>query len=130
MHGAIRDKWALLGWENGLLGFPVTDELGTPDGVGRYSHFQGGSIYWTPQTGAWEVHGAIWDLWASLGWEQSFLGYPVGDESAFPINNGRYSDFPIRFEVQPEKTTNQKIDVYSGAGDKGTVYLAVTNTAV
>jgi uncharacterized protein with LGFP repeats len=25
------------------LGYPVTDETGTPDGHGRYNHFQGGT---------------------------------------------------------------------------------------
>src|SRR5207302_49498 len=59
VHGAIKDKWASMGWERSFLGYPVTDETGTPDGVGRYNHFQGGSIYWTPSIGAYEVHGAI-----------------------------------------------------------------------
>ena len=34
--GRIRDKWADLGWENAALGYPTTDELKTPDGVGRF----------------------------------------------------------------------------------------------
>lgn len=51
VHGSIRGKWGSLGWERGFLGYPVTDETGTPDGVGRFNHFQGGSIYWSPQTG-------------------------------------------------------------------------------
>lgn len=80
VHGSIRDKWASLGWETGLLGYPLTDETVTPDGVGRFNHFQGGSIYWTPNTGAWEVHGVIRDKWASLGWETSCFGYPISDE--------------------------------------------------
>ena len=46
------NKWASLGWERSFLGYPLTDETGTPDGVGRYNHFQGGSVYWTPGTGA------------------------------------------------------------------------------
>jgi hypothetical protein len=86
VYGEIRNKWASMGWETSFLGFPVTGELGTPDGVGRYNHFEGGSIYWTPQTGAHEVHGAIRDLWASLGWEQSGLGYPITDE--LDLNDG------------------------------------------
>jgi len=69
-----------LGGVNSGLGYPVTDESGTPDGIGRYTHFQGGSIYWSPSTGAHEVHGAIRDRWAQLGWEQSYLGYPISDE--------------------------------------------------
>lgn len=80
VHGAIRDKWAALGWEKSFLGYPLTDESITPDGIGRYNHFQGGSIYWTPSTGAYEVHGLIRDKWAELGWEKSCLGYPISDE--------------------------------------------------
>ena len=84
VHGAIREKWASLGWEHS--GYPVTDETGTPDGMGRFNHFHNiqnngdSSIYWTPQTGAHEVHGAIREKWASLGWERSWLGYPSTDE--------------------------------------------------
>ena len=91
LHGGIRDKWSSLGWERGPNGYPVTDETGTPDGVGRFNHFQNGSIYWTPSTGAHEVQGAIADEWASLGWEKSALGYPVSDEHDVP--GGRQSDF-------------------------------------
>jgi hypothetical protein len=81
VHGAIRDKYLALGAEASILGYPRTDESGTPDGVGRFNHFQGGSIYWTPGTSAHEVHGLIRDLWSSLGWETNpQLGYPISDE--------------------------------------------------
>ena len=93
VHGAIRAKWAALRWERSVLGYPLTDETPTPDGVGRFNHFQGGSIYWTPATGAWEVHGAIRDLWSSLGWERSALGYPVSDELDTPLGRGKVSHF-------------------------------------
>jgi uncharacterized protein with LGFP repeats len=93
VQGLIRDKWAALGWEQSLLGYPMSDELTTPDGHGRYNHFQGGSIYWSPETGAFEVHGLIRDKWAALGWEQSFLGYPTTDESVTPDTRGRYNHF-------------------------------------
>ncbi|MDQ6727405.1 MAG: hypothetical protein M3066_14740 [Actinomycetota bacterium] len=92
-HGAIRALWASKGWERSFLGYPLTDETGTPDGVGRYNHFQGGSIYWTPATGAHEVHGAIRALWAGKGWERSFLGYPLTDETTTPDTVGRYNHF-------------------------------------
>jgi len=90
--GDIRAKWAALGAEHGFLGFPLTDELTTPDGIGRYNHFQGGSIYWTPDTGAHEVHGAIRQAWADKGWERSVLGYPISDEEDAP-GGGRQSRF-------------------------------------
>ncbi len=94
IHGAIREKWASLGWETSFLGYPVTDETGTPDRIGRFNYFSGnGSIYWTPSTGAWSVHGAILDKWASMGWERSCEGYPTSDE--FGIQNGRESIFQL-----------------------------------
>ena len=73
------------------IGYPTTDETGCPDGVGRFNHFEHGSIYWTPETGAHEVHGAIRDKWAELGWERSKLRYPVTDEHDIP--GGRASNF-------------------------------------
>jgi uncharacterized protein with LGFP repeats len=93
VHGAIRGLWSSLGWERSFLGYPSTDESAAPDGVGRYNHFQGGSIYWTQQTGAREVHGDIRSLWSSLGWERSFLGYPLTNETATPDGKGRYNHF-------------------------------------
>jgi hypothetical protein len=80
VHGAIRDKYSRFGSSEGGLGYPVSDETGTPDGKGRFNHFEQGSIYWHPSTGAFEVHGAIRDRWATLGWERSWLGYPTSDE--------------------------------------------------
>jgi uncharacterized protein with LGFP repeats len=90
VHGDIRVKWARLGGTR-FLGLPLTDETGCPDGVGRFNHFERGSIYWTPQGGAWEVHGAIRELWSRQGWERGRLGYPVGDERDIP--GGRASRF-------------------------------------
>nr|WP_020640613.1 GH25 family lysozyme [Amycolatopsis balhimycina] len=93
IHGLIRQKWADLGWETGL-GYPTTDEAGTPDGVGRYNHFngaQGASIYWTASTGAQSIHGLIRQKWAALGWEASGLRYPTSDE--FSVTGGRRNNF-------------------------------------
>lgn len=95
VRGAIKAHYDGLGAEGGLLRYPLTDERGTPDGIGRYNHFQGqdGSIYWSPGTGAWEVHGAIRAKWAALGWEAGILGYPTGDETAAASGGGRYNTF-------------------------------------
>jgi len=79
VHGAIREKWSKLGWETGYLGYPITDETKTPDGVGRFNHFQGGSIYWTPELGANAVRKEIRDEWERKGWEKGDLGYPTSD---------------------------------------------------
>lgn len=93
VHGSVRGKWSSVGWERSALGYPVTDETVTPDGIGRYNHFQYGSIYWTPLTGAYEVHGAIRSKWASLGWELSPLGYPISDETDELDGSGRFNIF-------------------------------------
>jgi hypothetical protein len=92
VHGVIREKWKDYDWERGFLGYPTTDETPTPDGIGRYNHFQHGSIYWSPSTGAREVHGAIRSEWANLGWEGGWLGYPKTDEISSP-DGVRYSHF-------------------------------------
>src|SRR5205085_960917 len=94
IHGLIRDKYLALGGPSSFLGYPITDESGTSDGVGRFNHFTNdGSIYWTPSTGAWSIHGAIRAKWAGLGWERSFLGYPITDESGAPDGVGRFNHF-------------------------------------
>jgi len=93
VYGEIGKAWQRFGGESGFLGAPLNDETGTPDGIGRYNHFQGGSIYWTPATGAHEVHGQIRDKWASMGWERSSLGYPISDELKMADGRGRYSNF-------------------------------------
>lgn len=89
---AIRAKWLALGGASSFLGQPLAEELSTPDGSGQYSVFQGGHIYWTATTGAHEVHGAIRDKWAAMGWELSPYGYPTSDEQDHP-DGGRVSYF-------------------------------------
>jgi uncharacterized protein with LGFP repeats len=93
VKGAIYARWDSLGREHGSLGYPLSDELPTSDGIGRYSDFQWGSVYWTPSTGAHVVKGAIRDEWAALGREKSPLGYPLTDELTTPDGIGRYNDF-------------------------------------
>lgn len=92
IHGAIYAKWHEAG---GLsFGIPNTDESATPDGIGRYNHFNDdtASIYWSPQTGAHTIYGDIRGRWAELGWERSYLGYPISDEVDF-ASAGRANEF-------------------------------------
>ncbi len=92
VYGLIGVKWTQMGRENSVLGYPVTDESGTPDGVGRYNHFEyGGSIYWTPSTGAHAIYGLIRQRWASQGWENGVEGYPTTDELS--SGDTRYNNF-------------------------------------
>ncbi|KAA9154180.1 PKD domain-containing protein [Amycolatopsis acidicola] len=94
IHGVIWQKWTELKREQGGLGYPVTDELTTPDGVGRYNHFsKAGSVYWSPANSAHAVWGLIRSTWESLGWEAGPLGYPVTDELTTPDGSGKYNHF-------------------------------------
>ena len=91
VRGAIVRRWDELGGELGPVGFPLTSELATPIKAGAFNHFLGGSVYWSPTTGAHLVLGAIRERWAALGWEGGWLGFPVTSEQAVP--GGARSDF-------------------------------------
>lgn len=72
--------WQRNGWEAGPLGYPTTDEIVNPDGIGRRQEFQNtAAIYWRLNE-AYAIRGAIRQKWNSLGAEQGILGYPVSDE--------------------------------------------------
>lgn len=92
VQGKILAHYRRLGGPAGIVGFPSTDETGTPDGIGRFNVFsKDASIYWTSRTGAHSIHGAIRDRYAAMGWERSPLGYPTSDEFAVP--GGRRNNF-------------------------------------
>ena len=99
VYGLIGIRWHEIGKEQ--FGYPITDELGTPDGVGRYNHFRAmhepgtpeKSIYWHPDTGAHEVYGQIRGHWAAMGWELSALGYPNSHEVPTFDGVGRVQTF-------------------------------------
>ena len=66
VHGAIRDHWQALGGVDGFLGYPLTDETTVTNAgseIGRMNLFQGGSIYWSQNSGAFEVHGDLRRAW-------------------------------------------------------------------
>ena len=42
-----------------ILAFPITSEIPTSQKPGAYNHFQNGSIYWSPSTGAHMIRGGI-----------------------------------------------------------------------
>lgn len=104
VRGAIFDKWGDFDWEKGFVGYPVMDEVDPGDGRGRFQNFEGGQIYWTPQTGAHEVHGPIFDKWGESQWEKGPLGYPVTDIMEVPGTNKLYCDFEHgKIEWDPAK---------------------------
>ncbi len=93
VNGAIRARWGQLGWENGYLGYPTGREVCGLRGGGCLQHFQGGSIYWSPATGAQPVNGAIRGRWGQLGWENGYLGYPLAAPVCGLRDGGCRQDF-------------------------------------
>ncbi|WP_342318574.1 alpha/beta hydrolase-fold protein [Corynebacterium mayonis] len=79
LFGQILAKYNALGGAAGWLGFPTTGETKTPDGRGRFVHFQNGSIYWTPQTGAFAIPGDMFEAWGANGYENGDLKYPIAE---------------------------------------------------
>jgi uncharacterized protein with LGFP repeats len=79
VRGAIREAWAATGWEVGTLGYPTTDEYCGLVNGGCFEHFEKGSIYFTPATGAHSVSGPIKDAWVAQGYETGSWGYPKGE---------------------------------------------------
>ncbi|KRE73224.1 hypothetical protein ASG79_03645 [Arthrobacter sp. Soil761] len=91
--GAIRGLWAETGFENGGLGYPVTDEVGGLRDGGAYQNYQGGAIVWSPATGAHISVGAIRGEWAVSGFEGGKLGYPVSNEVGGLRDGGVYQNY-------------------------------------
>ncbi len=98
VRGLILGKYRDVGATG--FGYPTTDELTTPDGVGKFNHFlfvypngfpEERSIYWRPNLGAHTVQGLIRAKWKETGWELGPLGYPVSDE--YQAGAARRQDF-------------------------------------
>ncbi|WP_123024833.1 N-acetylmuramoyl-L-alanine amidase [Mycolicibacterium stellerae] len=81
--GAILAKWESMGKENSPLGAPRSPEA-AGEGSARYVTFDKGAVYWSPQSGAEPLTGAIYEAWASLGYERGALGLPTSGEIAEP----------------------------------------------
>ncbi len=85
VRGAILDRWRSLGAQTGSLGYPTSDEL--PVLGGRVSHFAGGSVYWSPDTGPRLVRGAILQRYVAAGGPAA-LGFPVADDGGTADGTG------------------------------------------
>lgn len=92
VHGDIRNEYQATGWESGPLGFPSSDVQTLTGGQGANflktgaANPNGGIYEKTGATAAHYVNGAIYNRYAALGWNNSFLGYPTGDP--FTLANG------------------------------------------
>jgi uncharacterized protein with LGFP repeats len=87
VRGAILERWRSLGAQTGVLGYPVGDDVAVPGGW--KTDFAGGSIYWSPSTGARMVRGAILQRYVAAGGPAS-LGFPVADDGPTPDGKGAF----------------------------------------
>lgn len=77
-HDAITAAWQAAGGDGSPLGPPKGDVH--PAGAGFAQDFTGGAIFFTPETGAKALYGAILDKYQSLGGPVDGLGFPSSDE--------------------------------------------------
>lgn len=120
LYGAILAKYSGLGGAQGWLGFPTTGEQATPDGVGRFVHFENGSIYWTPETGAYAIPGDMFQAWGENGYETGDLKYPV--KEANKVGEGYVQQFQGGFLTRNPDGTHHIVHGAIGAkyGEMGT----------
>ncbi|HKP39662.1 N-acetylmuramoyl-L-alanine amidase [Mycobacterium sp.] len=81
--GAILARWESLGGMNSMLGAPTSPEA-AGEASTRYATFDKGAVYWSPESGAEPVTGAIYKAWGSLGFERGALGLPTSAEIQEP----------------------------------------------
>jgi uncharacterized protein with LGFP repeats len=82
--GAILSKYESIGGPTGDLGFPVGTEVdgGVPNSrISTFSAADKPVIFWTPDSGAIVVRGAINAAWAKLGGATGQLGAPTGEQT-------------------------------------------------
>ena len=82
--GAIFARWDSMGGMNSMLGAPTSPEA-SGEGSTRYVTFKKGALYWSPESGAEPVTGAIYSAWGSLGFERGALGLPTSAEIQEPL---------------------------------------------
>ncbi|MFN8019672.1 MAG: twin-arginine translocation signal domain-containing protein [Acidimicrobiales bacterium] len=90
---AIAKKYAELGGTAGFLGPPIAEEKANADKRGRVRRYQHGNIYWTPTTGAHEVHGPILTEFGKQAGVNGILKYPTSDTRTSSDKKSRYSNF-------------------------------------
>ena len=88
---AINDRYSTFGGEGSLLGPAIGEAEDVQGGVKR--EYQGGTIYYSKDSGAHVMYGQILERYKALGGPTSGLGFPKNDESDTGDGVGRFNDF-------------------------------------
>ena len=142
IHGDILGRYRQDNVE-GNYGLPTSDEQGAPDGVGRFSNFEHGSIYWTPATGAHEIDSRVLPFWLNMGGPASWLGYPTGRLANWTYPGGRpgwqvlfqygaigvtMQDAPIAFPEEKSFSGQWTVPAPSAVGGNATLTVRSNGT--
>jgi hypothetical protein len=90
VHGAILKRFLAIGGVR-KWGYPVSNESDVKNGSrisGKYSEFEGCTIYWSGHSGAFEVHGDIRRKYQDIKGPLSDLGFPISNEVDIPGVSG------------------------------------------
>lgn len=87
--GEIRKAYGQLDYENGPVGYPITDEMDTKGG--KYQLYQRGRGYWHPNVGAQFVRGLMLETYGRDMYERGPWGFPIGPEVR--TDKGWYQEF-------------------------------------
>ena len=123
MYGVILDKYRALGGPaDGDLGFPNIDEgPGKISADSRNSTFSAADnpvIFWTPDTGAWVVRGAINAAWDKLGGSAGVLGVPTDDETYDgDVVTQKFSGGQLAFDRSDKTFTTEPPELAGQLGD-------------
>jgi uncharacterized protein with LGFP repeats len=134
LTGGIDTLYAATGAEHSSLGYPTQSVWGLPDGVGRFAEFQGGSIYWSPNTGAQALSGPVRDIWVTQGAERGPLGYPTKGTTTAADGVSQYADFQngliYRSSSATETLTGSVRDTWVATGaDRGPLGAPISSSA-
>ncbi|ANW67688.1 hypothetical protein BCA37_13090 [Mycobacterium sp. djl-10] len=89
---AINVAWRVAGGPTGQLGAKTGDQYAVGDG-GAGQDFNGGKIFYSPDTGAHIVSGTILEKYEEAGGPTGELGFPVTNEADGDIPGSRVSTF-------------------------------------
>ena len=84
----VDDAWQRSGGLSGPLGSPVGALACDPPTGGCSRPYTGGDIYWSPDTGAQIVRGAILERYRATGGADGGLGFPVSSDTR--LDDGGY----------------------------------------
>jgi S-formylglutathione hydrolase FrmB len=87
--GRIGAQYSSLNGPDSWLGYPTGEEQKVAGGFAQ--HFEHGSIYWSPETGAVPVKKDVMDAWGKHKWESGAFGFPVA--AAEQTKNGAVQEF-------------------------------------